>query len=668
MSTCHSIGSNPLEYAAEVAYIVATSPPPSKEEDGESRSEEDEFAFSFSDTQLRRRAREQQDEQQQQQEQIEKDEDKEKKEGVGGMAGKEEREAGEEKRREIPSEAVEDDSAAVRKISSTSSDSSTTERQFVRLPEGEGAQKTLVIYGRTNYPSGQLVSRLVQSNPSIFTRVVPHTTRKQRGSELHGVDFHFVDKRLMSAEIKKGNFLECVKISSPKLNLKKTPSITPESSDTSNPASPSAEASMVHQWKRDLVQVPSPLIAPKSTRERSKSSGKGSVLCGTSREAIHRARMNGKPCIVVSVTCKGAQQLRKAGCEAVYILLDVGGEGTEETDSADDSDNVQPDHHIAAENIDQAFLDLQRFAFQSVSSLPLSPRTKVDVTRDEWESLPTVQMDPLPSQASSPVSKSRMITFTDLLVHYQRERIGIKPTKSKKTATSLSKNLRAEHDLVESLTHVPLSDTDTLHIEALQTIYQKLMGSSLNCRRYGPHWQDVGFHGVDPGEGLKETGFFGIMQLVSFLEHSMQLAMEIFTYSREGTHQFPFAVVSVSLTEAALKSLSDGHLVKLCNKQEQVIVTLNDYHTALFYRFYRLWRSQSSPSQIPPVITEAAKQARKHPKSAIADVIAYLQSGKDEHELAPVRKIGHSLSNPFTPFPRLANEQGQPPPTSTPAS
>jgi guanylate kinase len=643
-----SIGTSPLELAAEVAYIVATSPPPADQEPG--GDDEDEFQFSFSETKLRKTL---------QQEEVPEAAGAEKEaEKSPGRPGEREQLAVEET-----------DSAAIvpRGNSETSNDYGTPRRRSsdAGTPPGVGeSQKTIVIYGPTNYANRQLVNRLVQSNPSIFTSVVPHTSRRQRQNELNGVDFHFLDRKQMSAEIKKGNFVECVKISaSPMLKPKRLSSLR-ESSDIngSSSASTSGDAA-TNPWKKE-VQVPSPLLTPKSSRVRSKSSGKSSELYGTSREAVHKARLQGKPCVVLNVTCKGTQQLRKAGCDGVYILLDVGGEGT---DSTDDGEGQQPDHHITAESIDQAFLDLQRLAFQAVSDLPLTPRTKVDVTRDEWESLPTVQMDQQFSEATSPVTKTRLLTFTDLLVHYQRERIGAKPTKTKKTTTSLSKGLRAEYDLVLSLSSIPLSDTVTLHIEALQTIYQKLMGSSLNCRRYGPHWQDIGFQGVDPGESVKAVGFFGIMQLVSFLEHCPSLATEIFSYSTEGTYKFPFAVVSINLTEAALKALRDGHLTKLCNKQEQVIVALNDYHAGLFYRFYRQWRSQSTPSQIPPVIRDVASYAKKHPKAVISDVVSYLWSGKDEHELAPVRKISHSLGNPFTPFPKLDNEQETQTPT-TPSS
>lgn len=636
-SSRYSISKNPLEYAAEVAYIVATSQP----SDGVNVSggkSDDEFEFSLSETPLRRQLHTLK----------EKEENDEKNLKDGAVADTEKEES--ESTSESEGEKVK------RKPISEQKDLSITTTQGLKditasisAVSMEEQQKTIVVYGPITYPNRQLVNKLVQSNPSIFTLVVPHTSRKKKKNEINGLDFHFLTRKEMSDQIKKGNFLECVKVSSLKLPKGKSP----PTEGHCNPTSPSEDRSFqVNPW-RQVVQVPSPLLTPKS-RQRDRVNTRSFDLYGTSKEAVQKARLQAKPCIVLTVTYKGAELLKKAGYEGLYVLLDVG-EESEQCDTAESSggDGLQPDHHIAAQEMEQAFSELQRHTFQTVSSLPLSPRTKFDVTRDEWENLPTVEMDQQ-SSSSSPISTVRTLTFNELLVHYQRERIGIKPTKAKKV-TTLAKDLQFEYDLVLSLSEMPLSDTDTLHIEALRTIYQKLMGSSLNCRRYGPHWQDIGFLGVDPGENLKVAGFFGIMQLIAFLDQNLPLAMEIFVYSRDGPHQFPFAVVSMNLTEVALKSLRNGFLTKLCNKQDQVFITLNDFHVGLFYRFYRLWKQTSS--QMGPVICDVENYAKKHPKTVIADVRAYLQSG--DHGNKAIRKISHSLSNPFTPFDTLAQEQEQ---------
>lgn len=669
MSSRYSISTNPLEYAAEVAYIVATSPTADTDA-GAGGGTDDEFEFSLSETQLRQGLQSLEGSTREARGKVEggtkakRNEEADKMEEREGES-KEEKE-GEIVKRKPVTEGVDFPEVTTPLSQTGKSTNADITASIDEVSSGE-LQKTVVIYGPTSYVNHQLVSKLVQSNPSIFSLVVPHTSRKKQQNEINGLDFHFINRKEMSDQIRKGSFIECVKISLPKPKPRRASAATNHSqvSDDSanpiNPVSPSEDSSIpLNPW-RHIVQVPSPLLTPK-TRQRSRTNSKTSDLYGTSKEAIRKARLQGKPCVLISVTYKGAEQLKRAGCEGVYILLDIGGEGSEQTDAAEHSagGGLQPDHHITAQSMEQAFSELQRCTFQTVSSLPLSPCTKLDITRDEWDNLPTVEMDQLSCKATSPVSKARLLTFNDLLVHYHRQRISTRPTKTKKMA----KGLRSELDLVLSLSAMPLSDTDEMHIEALQTIYQKLMGSSLNCRRYGPHWQDIGFLGVDPGENLKEGGFFGVMQLISFLDQSLPLAMEIFNYSREGTHQFPFAEVSMSITEIALRSLRGSFLTKLCNKQDQVFVTLNDFHMAMFYRFFRLWKSQGqTPSQMGLVIGKIEGYAKKHPKNVIADLLAYLQSGKDEHGKIAIRKISHSLSNPFTPFDRLAEEQATHPTT-----
>ena len=662
MSSRYSISTNPLEYAAEVAYIVATSPSLDKTESGAvgGGKNEDEFDFSFSETQLRHKL---QTPTGSTREAREKEERNIKDECIPELDEGDRIDDGETVKRKLAS----DETAAI--TTPFRGGSTDTARVTASLSEaslGE-LQKTIVIYGPTNYANRRLVNKLAQSNPSIFTLVVPHTSRKKRQNEINGLDFHFINRKEMSDQVKKGHFIECVKISSPKSKPKKAPLTTTSSSRGDRTSSASATDDSIvplNPWRHvPIVQVPSPLLTPKS-RQRVRTTGK-SDLYGTTKEAMHKARLQGKPCIVLSVTYKGAEQLKKAGCEGVYILLDLGGGESEGADAEEREGSLQPDHHVTAQTIDQAFSELQRLTFQAVSSLPLSPRTKFDVTRDEWENLPTVEMGQESSKVSSPISKVRLLTFNDLLVHYQRGCISTTLKKTKKT-TMLAKGLRAECDLVLSLSEVPLSDTDTIHIKALQTLYQKLMGSSLNCRRYGPHWQDIGFQGVDPGENLKKVGFFGIMQLISFLDQCQALAMEIFNYSRDGLHKFPFAAVSVNLTEATLNSLRSGYLTKLCKRNDQVFITLNNYHMAIFYRFFNIWKAQTS-AQIAPIIRDVESYSKRHPKVVIGDLFAYMQSGKDDHERLAIRKISQSLSNPFTPFDRLAQEFEQPTAPSTSA-
>lgn len=44
----------------------------------------------------------------------------------------------------------------------------------------------------------------------------------------------------------------------------------------------------------------------------------------------------------------------------------------------------------------------------------------------------------------------------------------------------------------------------------LYTIYTSLKHTDY-CRRYGNHWEDIGFQGTDPASDLRGTGMLGIL-------------------------------------------------------------------------------------------------------------------------------------------------------------
>lgn len=47
-----------------------------------------------------------------------------------------------------------------------------------------------------------------------------------------------------------------------------------------------------------------------------------------------------------------------------------------------------------------------------------------------------------------------------------------------------------------SIGHV--DNSQTVHMRVLQTIYKRLIGSRLDCPRYGAHWENIGFQGKGP--------------------------------------------------------------------------------------------------------------------------------------------------------------------------
>lgn len=42
-----------------------------------------------------------------------------------------------------------------------------------------------------------------------------------------------------------------------------------------------------------------------------------------------------------------------------------------------------------------------------------------------------------------------------------------------------------------------MDNSQAVHMRVLQTIYKRLLGSRLDCPRYGSHWENIGFQGTD---------------------------------------------------------------------------------------------------------------------------------------------------------------------------
>ena len=62
----------------------------------------------------------------------------------------------------------------------------------------------------------------------------------------------------------------------------------------------------------------------------------------------------------------------------------------------------------------------------------------------------------------------------------------------------LDPRLSVSKGLIIKLTQTPFDNSNQVHLHILQTIYKKLTGSSIDCPRYGSHWELIGFQGNTP--------------------------------------------------------------------------------------------------------------------------------------------------------------------------
>lgn len=542
-----------------------------------------------------------------------------------------------------------------------------------KLQQEEHLYCTLVVYGSTGCGRTQLVDKLALSNPSVFAKVVSTTTRKKRQNEVSGVDFHYLSHDEMASGIARGDFIEFIKVHR-RGNTKREhqplrrkhptqislPSASPPASSRRHLVRTVTDLDRKFGSLFDLTEEDSPVL--------------GGEMFGTSHESLRAAVQLGKPCILLNVSMRGAQQLKQAGMQASYILIESASGSPKNPKNRHDSRiqrsttgadsprsrpqvTVTPHHIVSSDSLDNAYSDLHDYAFQLVGNLKLPSTSQYQVARYEWEAMPTVQFE---QTHSLPSQKVVDVTFSEILAHFQTGstlKRQIERAKAEQGKASLflkgklTKKLQNERLMVQALTYCQLNEKERLHLRILQTIYCKLTGNALTCRRFGPHWQEIGFSGVDPADDMDNVALLGPIQLIYFLQNpkTASLCKEIFKYCHKDTHIIPFVVMAFEFTALSLEALNNGILNKLCNKRDQVFVVVNEFYMAAFHNYYQQWKSsQKSILQLGLLMQQCADYCKTHPRQVMQEFDKCLCINQPQNQVFSTSLP--KVEGTFTPF------------------
>lgn len=483
---------------------------------------------------------------------------------------------------------------------------------------------TMVIFGPSGLGKSTLVQKLVYKYPQKFSKVVSHTTRQPKMHETYARDFFFVSRADMLKGINEDKFIEYVQIDCKR-----------EGKSYSTPSNPRLSTGPM-----DTTVI--------------FSGSEGAELYGTSWDAYYEAQFSGKPCTVLNVSRKGAEQMRRNGIEGHYVLLYC-------EYLSYPCLSFQPDYTISIGTND-AFSELERFALELIKGqLPSSSSSKLENTRLEWERVANIQLD---SQKRSPALKTHrqqvsqlVVSFSELLNHFQTADLSkqlstIHPEVNRSGLSKLfgpkriSKRIQRERDLVFAIALCQFNDHNPLHSRCLTTIYRKLTGRTTSCLRFGAHWEEIGFQGSDPVDDLRGVGMLGLLQLVWLLESPdvNSLAQEVFRYSKEGP---PFCVLSFNITSIMLAALREGCLSRECNRRDQVFAVANDFHVAILLSFYHVWRKHKrGPMELGLLLQDVGKYAKKHPHSLMHDLQTYLH--KQQRKFSLPELMDNTLPVEFT--------------------
>uniref|UniRef100_A0A3B4BG81 ELMO domain-containing protein n=1 Tax=Periophthalmus magnuspinnatus TaxID=409849 RepID=A0A3B4BG81_9GOBI len=237
---------------------------------------------------------------------------------------------------------------------------------------------------------------------------------------------------------------------------------------------------------------------------------------------------------------------------------------------------------------------LQTLAAGGNQPKPADENEELEKARQEWEAVESIQ----------PSTPTPLISFNEALQYFQTTDLGdknIQPTIRRTGLAAIThflfgpprlhRELLEERDLVFAIAQ-PVDNSQPIHMRALQTIYKRLVGSKLDCPRYGVHWETIGFQ-TDPATDLRGTGFLGLMHSLYFVmdPEMLPLARDIYKLSLHPTQNFPFSVMSINMTRIALQVLREEALSE-CNRRQQVVGVLNEFYVATYLHLYQLWKTQ----------------------------------------------------------------------------
>ena len=495
-------------------------------------------------------------------------------------------------------EHVTDSSAELKKVV-PSLPSSVTKRSFTPLETLLSSQSdciTLVVCGTLDTVT--TVKKLVSEFPASFVRVVSHTTRKRKDFEVNGRDYHFISQDEMEQLIESGEMIEHCKLLSGQSSVK----------DRSH--EPTAE------------------------------------LYGTTASCIHYARQRGCPCVIISAMLPSAVMLRQKGVDGHFVVLhcDVYREETKHgvkfvlpTDHSD----VELVKQVQADIVlpkDSVYLALKEFALSILPSTKPPPNQQYLEAVSEWEQITNIQPARLKHY---PSVTFQLVTYAELQQHFQtanleQQRLMIQPTihrggvktvTYKMFGTKLRKSLHYERDLFFTIAKCRFDDTNPLHFRTLQTIYRRLTGATVDCPRYGKHWEDIGFQQSDPASDLRGTGFLSLFHLLYTISSSDTISMMINIYklSKDTTQHFPLCALAINVTQQTMVAMRDETLAKLCNQRREVFNVTNEYFAASLHLFYCLWRRHKrTVIECADVLKQVEQTARSHPNELIMDYKATL--------------------------------------------
>ncbi|UXI20171.1 hypothetical protein NH340_JMT06114 [Sarcoptes scabiei] len=193
-----------------------------------------------------------------------------------------------------------------------------------------------------------------------------------------------------------------------------------------------------------------------------------------------------------------------------------------------------------------------------------------------------------------------------------------------------------EADRLMEIANRSFDNGNRFHQRCLSTIFFKLTGNSVDSfKRYGHHWEQIGFQGSDPSTDFRGVGILGLFQLCFFVVDPKicRFCKVCYEKSLDSLQHYPFAITSINLTQIALQTLRDGLLNNEINRSNSVLDVFNRFYYGIFIRFYEIWKDQNKTIiDIGYVLKDLKRFARENIKRILKNTQKYSDRYSNGHK------------------------------------
>ncbi|CBY13005.1 unnamed protein product [Oikopleura dioica] len=180
----------------------------------------------------------------------------------------------------------------------------------------------------------------------------------------------------------------------------------------------------------------------------------------------------------------------------------------------------------------------------------------------------------------------------------------------------LNQRCRNKLQSVLSLTKLPLAKLpEETQYEVLGSLYENMTEESCP-RRFGSHWQKIGFQGNDPATDLRGVGVFGLWLLLRLSEDPVaKAAFPHCSMSFKSCEEsYPFSVCMITLCRTTMTIAKEGFLNKYIDEE-----TIDDVTFRLFRELFKAFNCEFENSEQKGVIAagEIIRKIDKNPRKYV---------------------------------------------------